>query len=436
MTRMSSRHPQDTLQAALSSAGAWPLLVAFSGGLDSSVLLHALSQQPDARVRAVHVHHGLHPQADEWAAHCEQVCARLDVPLRVERVDVARDVGTGLEAAARTARYAALSRLLLADEVLVTAHHQEDQAETFLLRALRASAPDGLASMQAWRSFGPNRHWRPLLQVPRAVLHQHAQHHGLAWLQDPANADPQHDRNFLRLQVMPLLRQRWPHVDAALARSAGLSAEASTLLGQEDRLALASVATVDPRVLSTSALQSLPAARCARVLRRWVAGLGLPPLPGEGVDRIGTDLLPARTDARARFAWKGTVIERWRDQLHVGPLREPFESDWQTPWDGRTTLQLPGGGTLALQGAEALPWHARVHARGGGERLQLPGRSHTHALKHVLQDLGIAPWVRVRLPLLSAPDGELHAVADLACSASLEQWLRERDARLVWHDAD
>lgn len=439
MASMSLRHPQNPLQCALASASDWPLLIAFSGGLDSSVLLHALSQRPDARargVRAVHVHHGLHSHADDWAAHCEQVCRQLDVPLMVERVDVPRDAGTGLEAAARSARYEAFERLLIADEVLVTAHHQDDQAETFLLRALRASGPDGLGSMHAWRSFGAHRHWRPLLQVPRERLLEHAQRHRLEWLEDPANADPQHERNFLRLQVMPLLRQRWPHLDAALARSAHLSAEASALLVQEDLVALAMVATVDPRVLSVSALQSLPAPRCARVLRQWVDGLGFPPLPGTGVGRIASDLLPARPDARARFVWSSTVIQRWRDQLHVGRHCEPFEPAWQTQWEGRETLPLPGGGTLTLQGAEALPWPARVHARSGGERLQLPGRNHTHALKHVLQDLGVAPWVRARLPLLSDPGGELHAAGDLAYSASLEQWLRERHARLLWRDAD
>ena len=428
-----------SLQQALELAEAAPLLVGFSGGLDSTVLLHALSrnlQQVQQGLRAVHVHHGLHAEADRWAEYCIDLCKALGVALQVVPVEVQHDAGDGLEAAARKARYAAFEQQMQAGEILVTAHHRDDQAETFLLRALRGSGPDGLAAMRPWRPFATGRHWRPLLQIPRQWLLEYAQAHGLAWQEDPSNQDTHHDRNFLRQQVMPLLRERWPQADLALLRSALLSADAVELLEQEDHAALQQVQSADAYCLSSSTLLALPAPRRARVLRRWIESLGLPPLPREGVAHIESDLLPARMDASAKFRWGEIEIQRWRDLLHVQHLREPLPPDWQTEWDGRQPLLLPDGSVLSLHGADAFPAPLLAHARRGGERLQLPGRQHSHALKHVLQDLGIAPWVRAQLPLLSDAEGRLQALADLACSASLDEWLRSHGARLHWQRLD
>lgn len=416
-----------------------PLLVAFSGGLDSTVLLHLLAQDPARRaqgLRALHIHHGLHPQADPWAAHCRDFCMRLDIPFQMLRVDVERNSGHGLEAAAREARYEAFRQALSADEVLVTAHHQDDQAETFLLRALRASGPDGLAAMQPFRRFASGWHWRPLLQTPRTALLAHAQHHGLHWIEDPSNASTEHDRNFLRLHVIPLLRERWPHVDAAFARSAELSAEARDLLIEGDIESLASVRTEDPRTLSLDALMPLPASRRARVLRHWIREAGLPPLPAEGVRRIEEALLLARNDAGAAFEWDGAVIRRWRNLLHAGPLPRPWPPGWQTPWDGQAPLPLPVGGQLVLEGAATLPKSLIVHTRQGGERITLPGRTHSHELKKILQERDIPVWTRERMPLMSTAGGELMAAGSAILSARLDAWLTQQGARLVWQMDD
>ncbi|HZW19607.1 MAG TPA: tRNA lysidine(34) synthetase TilS [Luteimonas sp.] len=414
------------------------VLVGLSGGLDSVALLHLLSTQPRIRgagLRALHVHHGLQPAADDWAAHCRAVCEALDVPLQVVRVDVARDTGSGLEAAARSARRAAFADALREGEVLALAHHRDDQAETFLLRALRASGPDGLAAMRPWQRFGSGWLWRPLLAVPRAGLLAHARAHGLPWIEDPSNDDTAHDRNFLRHRVLPLLRERWPAADAALARSAALAAEAGDLLADEDASALDAARTPDPYTLSVTALAALPRARRARVLRRWVDALGLPPLPAQGVARIECDLLAAAADAGAMFEWQGCTVRRWRGLLHAGALPDPLPSTWRVAWDGRTPLALPGGGSLRLEGADGFETPLFAHARGGGERIRLPGRAHSHALKHVLQDLGVPPWRRGRLPLLSDADGRVQAAGDLVASATFDAWLRARGARLAWRDA-
>ncbi|HCC7937922.1 TPA: tRNA lysidine(34) synthetase TilS, partial [Klebsiella pneumoniae] len=208
------------------------LLVAFSGGLDSTVLLHQLvllrEQDPSLTLRAVHVHHGLSAHADDWVAHCRQICQQWQVPLVVHRVTLARG-GLGVEAHARAARYQAFQDTLNAGEVLVTAQHQDDQCETLLLALKRGSGPTGLSAMAPSSAFAGSRLLRPLLNETRESLRQWALAHQLSWIEDESNQDDTYDRNFLRLRVIPVLRERWPHFSEAVARSASLCAEQEQL---------------------------------------------------------------------------------------------------------------------------------------------------------------------------------------------------------------
>lgn len=417
--------------AAPAQAQLW---VALSGGLDSTALLHAMAQRwrDTGQLRAIHVHHGLQDQADDWAAHCARLCAQLQVPLEIVRVQVDRSGGAGLEAAARHARHAAFAQVMQAGQVLVTAHHQDDQAETFLLRALRASGPDGLAAMRPWRAFASGWLWRPWLALPRSAIAAYARQHALHWVEDASNADTTLDRNFLRHQVLPLLQARWPHAASALARSAALSAQASALLQGQDQAALEQARTADPAVLSVPALQALPPALRARVVRSWIQAHGLPPLPARGLARLEDTLLTARADAQAQFDWNGACLRRWRDQLHAGPLTPPLPADWEVRWDGRAPLLLADGGRLQLVGHAVFDPALRVTARHGGERIRLPGRSHSHALKHVLQSLDLPPWQRRHLPLLRDQAGQVLAAGDRIHSADFAAWLRARAASLRW----
>jgi tRNA(Ile)-lysidine synthase len=410
-----------------------PVLVGFSGGLDSSVLLQLLATTPGlhAGLRAIHVDHGLHAQSAHWAAHCAATCAALGIPFQVATVQVVAR-GDGLEAAARAARHAAFAAALGDGEVLALAHHADDQAETFLLRAMRASGPDGLAAMRAWRDCDRGWLWRPLLDLPRAALLEHARASGLAWIEDPGNADLRFDRNFLRQRLLPVLRERWPHAATSLARSALLCGEAAALLDAGDADALAGVRSDDPAVLDVPALRRLPRERRARVLRLWIAGLGLPPLPASGIARLEGDLLQEAPAGDATFAWSGARLRRWRQWLHGGPALAPLPPGWRCEWDGSAPLPLPGGGTLRLHGGDGFDAPVHAHARLGGERIRLPGRGHTHALKHVLQDLGVPPWLRERLPLLSAADGTVLAAGDRVLAASFATWLQARGARIGW----
>lgn len=436
-----------------SIAGNWiapdactPVLVGFSGGLDSSVLLHALAGDTAVRargLRAVHVHHDLHPDADRWAVHCVAACDALGIACSVVRVTVSQQ-GSGPEAAARHARHAAFTAELGDGETLALAHHRDDQAETFLLRALRGSGPDGLAAMRPWRAFARGWLWRPLLRVPRHDLLLYAQRNRLQWIEDPSNGSDAFDRNFLRNRVLPLLSERWPHADAAFARAAGLQAEAAALLAELGDADLASLAD-DADRLPVDALRAFDPARAARILRQWTARHGLPPLPANGVEAILRELLGDAGDGEPVFAWSGAAVHRWRNALHAVAQTQVLPAAWCCGWDGAAPLALPDGSALELQCIEpqaadddqaaaarrdacSPPWH--VQARQGGERIVLPGRVHSHALKHVLQDRGVPPWERRRLPLLSASDGSLLAAGNVVVSDAFTDWLRQRGLRL------
>ncbi len=471
---------------AISDAPARPILVGFSGGLDSTVLLHWLCTQSETRkhgLRAIHVHHGLHRDADAWAEHCRNVCRALDIELTVVEVSVPRDSGLGLEAAARQARHRAFAAHLHEDETLALGHHQDDQAETVLLRLLRASGSEGLAAIRPVRKFGQGSLWRPLLEIPRSTLLHYAQSQNLHWIEDPSNAEEHIDRNFLRHRVLPLLAERWPAANAALSRSAALLAEDAELLRAEASVRLAQVQGLDESTLSVAALLALDKPWRSRVLRLWLTELGLPPLPGQAFEIIESQLLLARPDAQPQYQWADTTLQRWRDLLHVEITQPGLPSDWHCRWDGTHTLTLPTGDTLDFApavGAMAIAtgdgdcpnplfpferpfWQADkrkvatvevglvatpiaptavnsiapttafvVRARQGGERITLPGRDHSHSLKHVLQTLAVPPWERERLPLLFAEDGQLLAAGDLVLSARLDEMCRQYKTRLLW----
>ena len=458
------------------------LLLGLSGGMDSTVLLHLLAVQRDrfAGLRAIHVDHGLQPGSADWSAHCRATCAALGIALLERRVDV-RTRGQGLEAAAREARMASFADALAGDETLVLAQHRDDQAETLLLRLLRGAGSDGLGAMRAERRFAGGWLARPLLDTPRARLHDYAVQHGLHWIEDASNADQRHDRNHLRHAILPALRARWPHADRALATSARLAAEDAALLAEGAALRLdATRLPGSTDALSVASLLALSPPWRARVLRAWIALQGLPPAPAPMHARIDAELLEARRDSQAQVRWPGATLLRWRDGLHArAPAALPGNA-WRRDWDGAGWLVLPDGSRLGFEpvlagdavqtGGAVLAGDAvatanavlaadatspvtaaaatlqedlrrefgalHVQPRQGGERLRLPGRSHHHRLKHLLQDSGLPPWQRDRLPLLFASDGELLAAGDRLLAARLQSWADARACTLRWRAAD
>jgi len=414
----------DALETARNKPSRY--VIALSGGLDSTVLANCLAETRERHGKsllAVHVDHGLHPDSGTWTAHCRQLASALGIDFAAETVAVAED-GGGLEAAARNARYTALARHVSAGDWLLSAHHRDDQAETLLLNLMRGSGPAGLAGIGALSRFGAGWLARPLIAVPREALATYAARRGIAWLDDPSNRDLRFDRNYLRHEVLPGLERRWPGAGARLARSAGLAAEAAELLEQLADLDLASLGG-RPERIDVAGLAALSPARQRNVLRRAIRRAGLPPPPAAQLGAVFDSVIPAKDDARPLVAWPGAEIRRYRGVLYVLPAADSAAR----PWDGRRLAAGPcnlgpGMGHLALVADAPEGLCDAVVARGlslrcrrGGEKIRPAGHAHTRKLKKLLQEAGVTPWMRDRVPLVYADDGQLVAVADLWIAA-------------------
>lgn len=405
---LSVDHLKDTL-TNLPQAGCCHL--AFSGGVDSCVLLHLLSElrsQLPYPLRAIHVHHGLQPGADTWQKHCEQVCAEYDIPLDTLTLELTPQKGQSLEALAREARYQALSQQLNPGDLLLTAQHQDDQAETLLLQLLRGSGPAGLAAMPMIAEFGSGWLARPLLQESRESIECYAMAAGLRWQEDPSNQDQRFDRNFIRHQVMPLLQTRWPAAAVTLARAARFSGEMLSLAQEEMELELARVRCAETGRLSISELKAMSSIRVRHLLRHWIASSGAPLPNSKKLMRIEHESIHGRSDSTPLVAWRGWEVRRYRDDLILAPSRLAQPLPTHIPWLEKQQLQLPDGmGSLIASSAEGglanHHWQSadiEVRFRRGGERCRPVGQEHHRPLKKLFQEWGVPPWDRDRIPLV------------------------------------
>lgn len=424
------------LLARLGQRAARPLWVAFSGGRDSHVLLH-LAVAAGLSPRAVHVDHGLHPQSAAWAQHCQEVCRGLGVALTIRRITAPADSGQGPEAAARAARYQVFTDLLRADELLLTAHHRDDQAETVLLRILRGTGLRGIAGMPSERRLGRGRLFRPLLAVSRGQIADYAGRFGLAWVDDPSNAESDADRNFLRNRILPELQSRWPAASEMLTRLADQAGEDAELLDELAELDLEQ--TSDAAGLSVPALARLPRPRQRNALRRWLRNNDRRP-PSAARLEAGLDaLLTAAADREPVLRWDDGIIRRYRDALHLLSSRTAAPPQTAFAWDLHGVLTIPGIGRLTvtetrqgerlradLQGRSDVT----VQLRQGGERIQPSGSRHRRPLKTLFQEAGVPPWERRRTPLIYAGEalvcvGERWIAAEYAARGD-EPGLRVR----------
>jgi tRNA(Ile)-lysidine synthase len=391
-------------------------VIAFSGGLDSSVLAHALAGA-DLPVVAVHIDHGLQPEAADWSRHCAEFAASLGIGFRSHRVEVRLESGKGPEASARDARYNALLDELDPGDWLLSAHHREDQAETLLLNLVRGSGPAGIAGIGSVRRFGHGWLVRPLLYFDRAELKDYAGTHGIDWIDDPSNADVRFDRNFLRHEILPRLKERWPDIAMRLQRSATHASEATSLLIDLAEIDLEALGGRTDR-LPVGALLDMSRYRQKNVIRHALRVCGLTLPTAQQLDIILDEVLRARIDAQPEVRWPGGSVRRYRDGLYLLPdlltdeLPEgPITGSRVQLGTGLGTLYFDPGVERGIDPGLVGP-KLRLQARQGGEKIRIEGRAKTRKLKKLLQEEGVVPWMRNRLPLIYAGD-ELIAIGDL-----------------------
>lgn len=399
-------------------SGCQRVLVAYSGGLDSSVLLHMLyqlmQQRADLAVRAAYVHHGLSPHADSWAQHCIHICKQWGIPCSVLSVRVdARE--RGVEAAARDARYQALRTQLLPEEVLLTAQHLDDQSETFLLALKRGSGPAGLSAMGSTGQLGSHPLKRPLLKVTRVQLENYARHYRLTWVEDESNGDDRYDRNFLRLHVLPLLKQRWPSFPEAVARSARLCAEQEQLLDELLAASLHSACDAEG-ALAIEALIPLSEPHRFALLRRWLREHEVAMPSREQLLRLWQDVALSRQDAEPLLQLGAVQIRRFRQRLYCVATR-PSVVGLVLPWQPEhEALKLPqrlGTLMLAEQGTRIrCPYsNEQVSVRFGLRgKLHIVGRAGGRYAKKLWQEYAIPPWKREQVPILYYNEQPIAAV--------------------------
>jgi len=341
------------------------LAVGLSGGIDSVVLLHQLSRK--GAVSAIHVHHGLSPNAEAWARFCRALCKRLNVPLVVRKVSV-RKAGKGLEAAAREERYRAL--LATDAEVIALAHNLDDQAETVLMNLLRGSGGRGASGMAVRTRRGGKTLWRPLLDMPRSAIEAYAREHELEWIEDESNADESLTRNFIRRAVGPLLEKKFPKWKESLGRAARHFSKKE--LGKEELLR---------HYLRSRGLKAPSEAKLAEMLKQLTAAGSRTSLEHDGVNlRVYRGSILFDRSRRSSF----TALE----------------------WKGEASLRIPAlEGELRFRrargkGIAAAHRPLSVRLRSGGERLQPDPARPRRTLKNLFQEAGVPPWERERLPLL------------------------------------
>jgi tRNA(Ile)-lysidine synthase len=363
---MASSRKLPSAEPLLAAFAGKRVAVALSGGMDSVVLLHLLKNHPG--IRALHVHHGLSPNADAWAAFCRKLCRQWRIPLKVVRVRV-RKSGKGLEAAAREARYRAFAKTDA--ELIALAHHLDDQAETVLMNLLRGAGARGARGMQPLTSFEEKIIARPLLDISRQGIEEYARRHRLQWIEDESNADEAFTRNFVRRRLGPLIETRFPRWKVSLARAARLFSQ------KEDR-----ASRLLREYLLSQGLRAPSEARLAEMLKQLTA---------EG--------------ARTKLEHEGRTLRVYRGRVMLDS--PPPGNFAPLAWGGERRLKIPAlGGELRFKRGAGIAMERvraggfEVRLRAGGERLQLDPRRPRRTLKNLFQEAGVPPWARSRMPLL------------------------------------
>lgn len=444
--------------------------IAYSGGLDSRVLLQLCAMvrmELSISLRAVHINHGLSPNAAQWSAQCAKDCGDLQIDFQQRTIDAKHAVGESPEETARQGRYAVLAELLQPHDVLLTAHQQDDQAETVLLQLFRGAGPKGLAAMSKIKVFAKGFHARPLLNFTREDLKHFAEANQLQWIEDESNLNTGYTRNFLRHDIMPLLKKRWPNMSNTLSRSAENCAEMVAVVeevavadlrelgglrqisAQDPSLYVCSekmipvfpssaideqkspvsnhpcvhkgylppllsaqqlfsyeklVQTSGQHTLSIKKLLQLTPARQRQALRTWFSLLEFPVPSAIKLKQMQQDFLHAREDKYPHIQWKNVELRRYHDELYLMKSLPEHDPTQLFHWNLQRPLTLPNIGVLSVNQNTSHLKEVIVRFRQGGEVCQLRGRTHHHELKKLLQIWNIPPWERDRVPLIYLDD--------------------------------
>lgn len=381
-------------------------VVAYSGGLDSHVLLHSMSmlkkQNAALELSAIYVNHGISPNAQAWQHHCQTICDELQIPLIVKEIPV--KITKNLEAELRAWRYRLFATALSSDVVLVTAHHQNDQVETFFLQLLRGAGPNGLAAMPERLVLGPSYLLRPFLTFSRSDLMQYAQLNQLKWIEDESNSQLKFDRNYIRHEVLPIIQKRWPSVLDIVNRSITHCAAAAHAINSFAQQQLTMMLNND-NSLQVDPLLKLKPAEQNYILRAWLEKLELPIPDTVKITQIQNEVLAARFDRNPCLKWSGVEVRRFHGRLLAFSSLDTLPKQWQSDWDFKSELTMPAqGGYLKatlVKGQQSLKaTRIIVRFRQGGERFHPAGRIGSHPLKKLFQEWQVPPWQRERIPLL------------------------------------
>lgn len=395
------------------------LRIALSGGMDSVLLLHVAARlyARTGQVSALHVNHQLQPNADHTERFCQEICRELGIPLDIRRVIVSgretpeSDTSGGIEEAARNARYRAFEEILAPGELLLMAHHGDDQAETVLFRLLRGTGVAGLGGMPRTRPLGKGWLYRPLLGFSRAELQGWAAAQGIDWVDDPSNTDERFDRNFLRHSILPLLKSRWPSLVSRIGHSARSCREGDELAGKLAEIRLGQCAD-NSGALRLSAVASLSLAEQKNLLRWWVKRQRHEPPAISDWPQVLADFMNAPADREPELRGPGFVIRRYQERLYLVPEftalptgKPTLAPDQELVW-GEWRLKLTAAGKRKTPTPEI-----RISTRAGGERIRPAPDGPSKSLKNWLQEKNVPPWERARLPLLlEVEDGHEEVV--------------------------
>ena len=414
--------------------------IAFSGGVDSTVLLHVMKNIIDekSQIRAIHINHNIVDNSKVWSKTCKSICKNFGIDIEIISLEVTH-IGYGLEAAARDERYKKLKEKLYENEYLLTAHHEEDQMETVFLRMARGTGLDGLQGINEKYSFGEGIIFRPMLEVSKTSVMDYAKEHQLKWVEDSSNQDTHFDRNFLRKKIIPQFRERWPSIASSVSRLSQLSAQNIKILNQIAEEDIGPIANMNELPLAKLLDKSFE--RANNMLRYIILANGMS-IPSMKTLQDGLkEMLDPETD-KSVIAWKDYCIRKYKNHLYFlsNSDLEPNKVDVKIPWEIGKTVNLGENiGTIEATfihgdglSIEKCKNKLTISYRQGGELIKPIGHRINKSLKNLFQENQILPWMRDKIPLIYYQD-ELVSVADLWFNQNYVASQNEAGFVVNWH---